>query len=122
MAAEYIAAQFRRAGIESAGDNGYFQTAKFFQLEPEKQGAHLDLDSGGKHTSTDLADATIQVMGPVSLDHAPALKFSGDDVAKVEHLGHPDVEGKVVLFYLDRGFSQPGFRRSLLFGVCTRLC
>ncbi len=27
LAAEYIAAQFRRAGIEPAGDDGYFQTA-----------------------------------------------------------------------------------------------
>jgi Zn-dependent M28 family amino/carboxypeptidase len=28
IAAEYIAAQFRRAGLEAAGDDGYFQTAK----------------------------------------------------------------------------------------------
>lgn len=27
LAAEYIAAQFRRAGLEAAGDDGYFQTA-----------------------------------------------------------------------------------------------
>lgn len=29
IAAEYIAAQFRRAGLEPAGDDGYFQTATF---------------------------------------------------------------------------------------------
>src|SRR5436190_1466278 len=29
IAAEYIAAQFRRAGLEPAGDEGYFQTANF---------------------------------------------------------------------------------------------
>src|SRR5215472_18222384 len=28
LAAEYIAAQFRRAGLEPAGDDGYFQTAR----------------------------------------------------------------------------------------------
>src|SRR5437016_3240314 len=27
LAAEYVAAQFRRAGLEPAGDDGYFQTA-----------------------------------------------------------------------------------------------
>ena len=27
LASEYIAAQFRRAGLEPAGDDGYFQTA-----------------------------------------------------------------------------------------------
>ena len=29
LAAEYIAAQFRRAGLEPAGDDGYFQTVKW---------------------------------------------------------------------------------------------
>jgi len=29
MAAEYIAAQFRRAGLEPAGDEGYFQNAHY---------------------------------------------------------------------------------------------
>src|SRR6266849_997531 len=29
IAAEYIAAQFRRAGLEPVGDDGYFQTANF---------------------------------------------------------------------------------------------
>src|SRR5919206_4864381 len=29
IAAEYIAAQFRRAGLEPAGDDGYFQTANW---------------------------------------------------------------------------------------------
>lgn len=33
VAAEYIAAQFRRAGLEPAGDDGYFQTATFEELE-----------------------------------------------------------------------------------------
>lgn len=32
MAAEYIAAQFRRAGLEPAGDDGYFQTASWAEI------------------------------------------------------------------------------------------
>jgi len=32
LAAEYIAAQFRRAGLEPAGDDGYFQTATLADL------------------------------------------------------------------------------------------
>src|ERR1044072_3812393 len=31
LAAQYIAAQFRRAGLEPAGDDGYFQTADWVQ-------------------------------------------------------------------------------------------
>ena len=34
LAAEYIAAQFRRAGLEAIGDDGYFQTAKWELLGP----------------------------------------------------------------------------------------
>src|ERR1700680_3502551 len=34
IAAEYIASQFRRAGLEPAGDDGYFQTARMALLAP----------------------------------------------------------------------------------------
>jgi hypothetical protein len=34
LAAEYIAAQFRRAGLEPAGDDGYFQTADWNAIRP----------------------------------------------------------------------------------------
>src|ERR1700730_6755899 len=33
IAAEYIASQFRRAGLEPVGDDGYFQTAKMVSRE-----------------------------------------------------------------------------------------
>jgi Zn-dependent M28 family amino/carboxypeptidase len=36
IAAEYIAAQFRRAGLEPAGDDDYFQTATFSELRTLK--------------------------------------------------------------------------------------
>src|SRR5664279_121279 len=34
IAAEYIAAQFRRAGLEPAGDDGYFQNAGYQLVKP----------------------------------------------------------------------------------------
>ena len=36
VAAEYIAAQFRRAGLEPAGDDGYFQTTEWKSDPPQK--------------------------------------------------------------------------------------
>lgn len=36
LAAEYIAAQFRRAGLEPLGDDGYFQTADWNQINPRR--------------------------------------------------------------------------------------
>src|ERR1044072_1360319 len=38
IAAEYIAAQFRRAGLEPVGDDGYFQTANWVQSERNMAG------------------------------------------------------------------------------------
>src|SRR6476660_9016194 len=34
LAAEYIAAQFRRAGLEPVGKDGYYQTDEMVQVEP----------------------------------------------------------------------------------------
>ena len=39
IAAEYIAAQFRRAGLEPLGDDGYFQTADWRVIAPERERA-----------------------------------------------------------------------------------
>src|ERR1700679_2760039 len=41
IAAEYIAAQFRRAGLEAPVDGGYFQNADFFQLTRPPGGVTL---------------------------------------------------------------------------------
>src|SRR5882672_7867798 len=38
IASEYIAAQFRRAGLEPAGDTGYFQNAGFLSVEQARDG------------------------------------------------------------------------------------
>src|SRR5262247_3526878 len=43
VAAEYIAAQFRRAGLEPAGDNGYFQTADWPVASQNPVGFSLEL-------------------------------------------------------------------------------
>src|SRR5882724_2616737 len=46
IAAEYIAAQFRRAGLEPAGDDGYFQTATFLLAETPMDAFELKLKVG----------------------------------------------------------------------------
>ena len=51
LAAEFIASQFRRAGLEPAGDDGYFQTALFVQVTPNLDGFNLALESGAQTIS-----------------------------------------------------------------------
>src|SRR6266404_5812201 len=51
IAAEYIAAQFRRAGLEPAGDDAYFQTANWLYAEQNMTGFELKLTAGTKTVS-----------------------------------------------------------------------
>src|SRR5437588_3182468 len=53
IAAEFIASQFRRAGLEPAGDDGYFQTAPFAGVTPNREGLQLAIEIGGKTLAVD---------------------------------------------------------------------
>src|SRR6202521_3976369 len=53
IAAEYIAAQFRRAGLDPAGDDGYFQTAAYESVTPNLDGLELTIDTGGGQIKAD---------------------------------------------------------------------
>src|SRR5271165_5613296 len=44
IAAEYIAAQFRRAGLDPAGDDGYFQTASYVNVTPHVEGMEFTVE------------------------------------------------------------------------------
>ena len=46
LAAEYIAAQFRRAGLEAIGDDGYFQTANWKVAEPDADSFVFEMKIG----------------------------------------------------------------------------
>src|ERR1035441_2942965 len=47
IASEYIAAQFRRAGLDPAGDDGYFQTASYANVTPNVEGMEFTVDGAG---------------------------------------------------------------------------
>jgi Zn-dependent M28 family amino/carboxypeptidase len=57
LAAEYIASQFRRAGLEPVGDDGYFQTATLVQREPNWEGFEMTVTSGDKVIRIDKSEA-----------------------------------------------------------------
>src|ERR1700692_760623 len=51
LAAEYIAAQFRRAGLEPVGDDGYYQTADLLEIGPKGNGFEMTIEDGRHRTS-----------------------------------------------------------------------
>ena len=78
IAAEYIAAEFRRAGLEPAGDDGYFQTAAFNSVRPDPKGLELTLDIGGKTLTVDRTAMAVLRPGAAALTNAPVLRVSGN--------------------------------------------
>ena len=91
IAAEYIAAEFRRAGLEPAGDDGYFQTAPFVNVTPNAEGLEFTLEVGGR--TLKASEMSVQAGAALDLTHAGAIKVAATDFA----LPPEQVKGKVLL-------------------------
>jgi hypothetical protein len=101
VAAEYIAAQFRRAGLKPAGNDGYFQSAPKTELTPAQEGYKCLLKAGDRSVEISplrfvLADST------GSRTALMALHIDDAEVIKVPFGGNlagqfPDMHGKVIL-------------------------
>jgi hypothetical protein len=103
MAAEYIAAQFRRAGLEPAGDEGYFQNAGYQSVKPNAEGLAFTL-----HTAQDTAKAAagsvaIQEAVAADLNRTAAFKVTLSDPAALDSLTAAQVRGKVLLVEVPSG-------------------
>jgi hypothetical protein len=95
IAAEYIAAQFRRAGLEPPGDDGYFETANFIKVTPNPEGFELTLERGEKAIKAPREKGAPGVaLTGVDLSRAALIKTSLEDAAK---LTPEEVRGKVIL-------------------------
>lgn len=73
LAAEYIAAQFRRAGLEPVGDNGYFQTATLMEREPNWDGFEMTFTVGGKTIRIEKSEAYLLPPSALNLRDVPVI-------------------------------------------------
>jgi hypothetical protein len=96
LAAEYIAAQFRRAGLEPAGGDGFFQIANWPVASQNSAGFKLELDNKG---------ATLIVVPPqcrwsteteLDLSRLPLVKLGYQDAA-AESLSPNSLSGKALI-------------------------
>ncbi|MBZ5610608.1 MAG: M20/M25/M40 family metallo-hydrolase [Acidobacteriia bacterium] len=106
IAAEYIAAQFRGAGLELGGDDGYFQTARMAVLEPDLTGFELALSHAGRVLKVEPSAAALNVTTALELDGAPVFKVDVEDDQFVESLTAPQLDGKVVLVEIRRSAGR----------------
>lgn len=79
LAAEYIAAQFRGAGLEPAGDDGYFQTANWQYAERKPEDVVLSVTAGGTPIVVPAGGATGNFLDPVALPATPAVFMAWKD-------------------------------------------
>ncbi len=95
VAAEFIASQFRAAGLEPVGDHEYFQTAEMVDRLAPKLASPMTLTSGAQQFT--IPADTVQVFSSsaaLQLDRAPAVVFQSKSLAA---LARTDLKGKVVI-------------------------
>ncbi|MEO8369434.1 MAG: M28 family peptidase [Candidatus Solibacter sp.] len=104
LAAEYIAAQFRRAGLEPAGDEDYFQNAKYQTVKPNPEGLTFTLGTAK------AGDGTVSIQEAVAADlqGTGAFKVVMSDAAALDALTVEQVRGKVLLVEVPDGGGGGG--------------
>jgi hypothetical protein len=103
IASEYIASQFRRAGLEPVGDDGYFQTATLMERTPNWEGFEMTVTGGGKTIRIEKSEAYLLPEAALHLRDVP--------IVVADQNTPPDqVKGKVVFIASLRArpnFDQP---------------
>ncbi|MBZ5600959.1 MAG: M20/M25/M40 family metallo-hydrolase [Acidobacteriia bacterium] len=89
IAAEYIAGQLRRAGLEPIGDDGYFQTATMLVREQNPQGFQMTVTAGGKTVRVEAEQAAILVDKTLNLENVPIAIMPEDAAGKVVVINAP---------------------------------
>lgn len=101
VAAEFIASQFRAAGLEPGGDKDYFQTAEMIARHMGRAQSDMTVQAGGRTFKIPAsAIAVIEGNQAASIGNASALVFDSPDP---DLLKGADLSGKaVVVPILDR--------------------
>jgi hypothetical protein len=91
LAADYIAAHFRKGGLDPAGPDGsYFQVAKFERVTPDPEGVGLELKSGTKEIRVVADRVHARSEAAVDYKDTPVLKLPASGAI-------PDIAGRVVV-------------------------
>lgn len=96
IAAEYIAAQYRRFGLQPLAGGGYFQLAPYTVMRQSMDGFRLVIEGGEKPLSIEPARAMMLSVAPGSFESAGCVKVSLRQ-EDAELPARELVEGKVIL-------------------------
>lgn len=97
VAAHYIAAQFRGAGLEPIGDDGYFQTANWVVRTRGGEAFSGSITAAGRPIALAYERSTIFTDDELSLDDAPLVRIASGAPEAVDQLNAEALKGAVVL-------------------------
>lgn len=97
IAAEYIAAQFRRSGLEPIGDDGYFQTANMIERLQQRVGFSLLFSGQGRHINVPSDHATIYLDHSLKISHARLFKLAAANSSVLTSIVPAQVAGQVII-------------------------
>jgi peptidase M28-like protein len=114
LAAEYIAAQFRRAGLEPAGDEGYFQTANWLLTEHEPDAFKLEIHEGSDMIGVASSQVSFSIDIALSLKRASLYKIDFKDSAAVAALTPEQFANRIVITEIpDIRRAEPSLRTEM---------
>jgi hypothetical protein len=98
LAADYIAEQFRAAGLEPGVSGSYFQNAAMLVEEANYSDFELKLMAGQRRFEATPREAVLSVRTAVDLKEQPLVKL---DLSKQDVPAASQLEGKVVMVEID---------------------
>jgi peptidase M28-like protein len=97
IAAEYIAAQFRRAGLEPVGGDGYFQTADWRVAAQDLRSFRLQLAFNGRMLDVGPHQVSFRIGSAIEVSSSEVIKLEYEDSLKLSALTAAQVQGRAVL-------------------------
>ena len=73
VAAEYIAAEFRRAGLETVGEKDYFQTVLLKESRPDRDSFRCRISIGAKEITVPPDRFSMNAIASLELDQSPIV-------------------------------------------------
>ncbi|HET8549431.1 MAG TPA: hypothetical protein VFL57_15570 [Bryobacteraceae bacterium] len=86
IAAEYIAAQFARTGLQTASGDSWFQEVRLIRREQDPAGAVLTVTHAGRQLRFSGSEVRPEFLAPLELADAPVIRISVFEPASWEKL------------------------------------
>jgi hypothetical protein len=121
VAAEYIASEFRRARLEPAADDGYFQSASYAKVTEDLAGFQFSIEKDGKTIEVPASMVRATAESAVDLKDLPLVKIpiTGGDNDTL--LTAESVSGKVIFMERSDFRTVPADKRQAAFERMKRI-